>query len=173
MSNTIELKPTWAGLMPLLVEVAANGDTVEGRKQAMGELMRLAQATDARHAQQAAQPTEATFTRSEVQTAQYVMLGADNMRRQALSTKVEALWSGGHMDMADACTRAAVVAEKVFTETKAEGWSGVCWLYEVAETLGVWLFAAGEFISDEAIKAETIRILLEVNGLTELPKVDA
>ncbi len=44
--ETIDLTPTWAGLMPALVEIAANGTTAEGRQQAMAELMRLAKIVD-------------------------------------------------------------------------------------------------------------------------------
>lgn len=45
---TIDMTPTWVELMPLLVHVAIEGDTAEGRKSAMGELMRLAAAVDAK-----------------------------------------------------------------------------------------------------------------------------
>lgn len=44
--KAIDITPTWEGLMPMLVEVAANGDSTEGRKQAMSELMRLARMVD-------------------------------------------------------------------------------------------------------------------------------
>ena len=45
-TKTINITPTWAALMPVLVEVAANGSTAAGRKEAMGELMRLAKIVD-------------------------------------------------------------------------------------------------------------------------------
>ena len=45
-TRTIDITPSWQGLLPLLVEVAANGDTTEGRKSAMDELMRLAKTVD-------------------------------------------------------------------------------------------------------------------------------
>jgi len=50
MSNekvtTIDLRPTWRGLLPALVEVAVNGTTVEARKVAMDELFKLADFAD-------------------------------------------------------------------------------------------------------------------------------
>lgn len=42
----IVITPTWEGLVPLLVEVAANGSTAAGRMQAMNELKRLARIVD-------------------------------------------------------------------------------------------------------------------------------
>ena len=42
----IDITPTWRGLLPLLVEVAANGTTYKGRKEAMAELYRLADIVD-------------------------------------------------------------------------------------------------------------------------------
>lgn len=42
----IDMTPTWAALMPALVEAAANGSNAEGRKAAMGELLRLARTVD-------------------------------------------------------------------------------------------------------------------------------
>lgn len=42
----ITLTPTWTGLLPLLVEVAASGATHEGRKEAWAELRRLASNMD-------------------------------------------------------------------------------------------------------------------------------
>lgn len=44
--GVIDLTPTWAGVLPMLVEVAANGTSLSGRMAAMGELKRLAQITD-------------------------------------------------------------------------------------------------------------------------------
>jgi hypothetical protein len=44
--DTIDLTPTWRGLLPALVELAVNGTTAEARKTAMGELYRLADAVD-------------------------------------------------------------------------------------------------------------------------------
>jgi hypothetical protein len=43
---TMDLRPSWRGLLPALVEVAVNGTTPEGRKIAMEELMRLADFAD-------------------------------------------------------------------------------------------------------------------------------
>ncbi len=42
----IDVTPTWRDLMPLLIEVAANGATTKGRREAMAELMRLADLVD-------------------------------------------------------------------------------------------------------------------------------
>lgn len=42
----IDMTPTWRGLMPLLIEVAANGDSAGGRKGALDELNRLADMAD-------------------------------------------------------------------------------------------------------------------------------
>lgn len=64
-SKTIDMTPTWSQLMPMLVEVAANGDTVEGRKASMAELMRLAQQVDAQNAkakEETANPPLPCFT---------------------------------------------------------------------------------------------------------------
>jgi hypothetical protein len=49
-SETIEIVVRWEGIIPLLVEVAANGATLEVRKEAMGELRRLARIVDERNA---------------------------------------------------------------------------------------------------------------------------
>ncbi len=45
--KTIDLTPTWGALLPALVEVAANGETAEGKKVAMEELERMASISDA------------------------------------------------------------------------------------------------------------------------------
>lgn len=50
-ARTIELTPKWQDVMPILVEAAANGATVEGRKAAWSELMRLAKIADDLHAE--------------------------------------------------------------------------------------------------------------------------
>ena len=44
--KTIDICPTWQAILPVLVEVAANGSTAAGRMQAMDELMRLARIVD-------------------------------------------------------------------------------------------------------------------------------
>lgn len=44
--KTIDLTPTWRGLLPALVEVARNGTTAEGRKQAWDALYQLADHVD-------------------------------------------------------------------------------------------------------------------------------
>jgi len=56
--ETIDITPTWEGLLPLLVEVAANGETAEGRKEAMDELRRMARAVDAMNAKAKAEKGE-------------------------------------------------------------------------------------------------------------------
>jgi hypothetical protein len=45
-TESINICPSWAALIPLLVEVAANGNSSEGRKSAMDELVRLATIVD-------------------------------------------------------------------------------------------------------------------------------
>ena len=44
--RTIDITPTWQQLLPLLIEVAANGDTLKARQNALNELMRLAKTVD-------------------------------------------------------------------------------------------------------------------------------
>jgi hypothetical protein len=46
-NETIDITPTWEGILPVLVEVAVNGTSLEGRKEAMNELRRLARIVDA------------------------------------------------------------------------------------------------------------------------------
>jgi hypothetical protein len=45
-NETIDITPTWEGILPVLVEVAVNGTSLEGRKEAMNELRRLARIVD-------------------------------------------------------------------------------------------------------------------------------
>jgi len=42
----IEMKPTWRGLLPVLVEVAVRGTSSVGRKDAMDELHAIALAKE-------------------------------------------------------------------------------------------------------------------------------
>lgn len=49
--KTVSIVPTWEGVIPLLVEAAANGSTAEARKEAMGELLRLARTVDQMNAE--------------------------------------------------------------------------------------------------------------------------
>lgn len=56
MTETLDLTPTWESLIPLLVEVAANGTDAKARNQAMNELKRLARAVDERNAKAKEQP---------------------------------------------------------------------------------------------------------------------
>lgn len=44
--RTIDITPTWRGILPWLVEIAANGESVEGRAAAMAELLKLADIID-------------------------------------------------------------------------------------------------------------------------------
>lgn len=44
--ETIDITPTWSELLPTLIEVATNGATLEGRRNAMTELKRMARAAD-------------------------------------------------------------------------------------------------------------------------------
>lgn len=47
--KTIDITPEWGGLLPMLVEVAVNGETLKGRAEAMGHLRSLAEAADAQN----------------------------------------------------------------------------------------------------------------------------
>jgi hypothetical protein len=47
MSRTVNVTPTWTGLLPLLLEVAMNAETVEARRTAREELQRMARIADA------------------------------------------------------------------------------------------------------------------------------
>jgi hypothetical protein len=44
--ETIDMTPTWSGLLPALLAVIQNAETVEGRKAAEAELMRMARIAD-------------------------------------------------------------------------------------------------------------------------------
>jgi hypothetical protein len=44
--RTIDITPTWSGVLPLLVELATNATTVEARKDAEAELRKMARAAD-------------------------------------------------------------------------------------------------------------------------------
>jgi hypothetical protein len=46
-TGTLDITPTWHGIMPLLTEVALNGTSPEGRDTARAELTRLAKIADA------------------------------------------------------------------------------------------------------------------------------
>jgi hypothetical protein len=46
MTQTIDLTPTWAGLLPALVALTVNSSTDEGRETAQRELQRMAQVAD-------------------------------------------------------------------------------------------------------------------------------
>lgn len=45
--KTIDITPTWRGLLPALVEVAANGASTDGRRNALTELGRVCDMADA------------------------------------------------------------------------------------------------------------------------------
>jgi hypothetical protein len=45
--GTINIAPTWRGLLPVLIEVYNNAEKVENRKAAWEELVRMANAADA------------------------------------------------------------------------------------------------------------------------------
>lgn len=53
--KTIDITPSWEGILPLLVHVAEHGTTAEGRNAAMDELMRLARTVDQMNAEIRAQ----------------------------------------------------------------------------------------------------------------------
>jgi hypothetical protein len=44
--TTIDITPTWSGLLPVLVELATNATTVEAMKSAEGQLQKMASAAD-------------------------------------------------------------------------------------------------------------------------------
>jgi len=44
--KTIDVTPTWSGIMPILVELANNAETVESRRVAMDELRTMASLAD-------------------------------------------------------------------------------------------------------------------------------
>jgi hypothetical protein len=46
MTKTVDLTPTWSGILPALLAVIANGETVEARKAAEAELRRMAAIAD-------------------------------------------------------------------------------------------------------------------------------
>lgn len=49
--NKVDITPTWAALLPVLIEVAANGATAQARRDAHAELMRLAKTVDEQNAE--------------------------------------------------------------------------------------------------------------------------
>lgn len=61
--KTIKVVPTWRGILPILVEAAANGTTPEGRKAAWDELFKLADKVDARNAEIIAEKEKNKATR--------------------------------------------------------------------------------------------------------------
>jgi len=46
MKETINIAPSWSGITPLLVHIASHGETHEGRKAALAEIMRMAEIVD-------------------------------------------------------------------------------------------------------------------------------
>lgn len=44
--KTINIQPTWAGLLPALLAVVENGETAEARQEAREALQRMARAAD-------------------------------------------------------------------------------------------------------------------------------
>lgn len=57
--RTIDATPLWVGIMPLLIETAANGVSPEARTIAREELLRLAQAVDDMNARNEARRADA------------------------------------------------------------------------------------------------------------------
>src|SRR5579862_5465027 len=47
--ETIDITPEWGGLLPMLVEVAANGETLKSRAEAMANLRSLVEVVDAQN----------------------------------------------------------------------------------------------------------------------------
>lgn len=167
-AETIEITPTWRGIMPLLVELAANADSAEARKNSMDQLLKLADVIDAFNEEARKKKDEgetpekdphAGFVPEDVAfDAMYILLGANRMRH---TTKNWAdLWSGGgHLGMAEHCLRAAKIAGQVFCDWQDRGnhFESV-YAYDVAEPLGEWLSANGP-VGDEAIKAQTLHLI--------------
>jgi len=46
-TKTVDLTPTWSGILPALLSVIRNGETVEAQKIAEQELARMARLADA------------------------------------------------------------------------------------------------------------------------------
>jgi len=44
--ETIDITPTWRAILPILVEIAANGKTPQSRDDAMHQLLKLADTVD-------------------------------------------------------------------------------------------------------------------------------
>ncbi len=84
MLDSIDLTPTWISALPVLVEVAANGSTREGREAAWGELRRLARIVDAQ-----VEAAVATVERGQEAKAQ--------------ADREEACWSKHWNDGSDIC----------------------------------------------------------------------
>ena len=49
--KTVSIIPSWEAIVPVLVEVAANGQSAQARKEAMSELIRLAHTVDTHNEQ--------------------------------------------------------------------------------------------------------------------------
>jgi hypothetical protein len=45
-TETIDMTPTWAGLLPVLIHLSVNGTTIESRAMATSELARMANLAD-------------------------------------------------------------------------------------------------------------------------------
>ena len=54
--KTVDVTPTWRALIPVLVEVAVRGDSVEGRREALNALYELADFVDRANARAKAEP---------------------------------------------------------------------------------------------------------------------
>lgn len=72
------LAPTWAALIPVLVEVAANGDTTQARNQAMGELLRIATTVDEMNAEKTAEAQEEDHSLPEGAEIELTTLGTQD-----------------------------------------------------------------------------------------------
>lgn len=111
MARTLDLTPTWAGLMPALIALLQDG-TAEGQKTAREELARLARGMDSANA--AARSEEAAaLARAQEAAADLKAAHARGMAEgaaAALAAVSEAL------DMARACL-AAYPARDILAET--------------------------------------------------------
>lgn len=46
METEIEIKATWAGILPMLLAIYEDGETAKARADALGELQRMARTAD-------------------------------------------------------------------------------------------------------------------------------
>lgn len=171
-AETIEIIPTWRGIMPLLVELAANADSAAARKNSMDQLLKLADVVDAFNEEVRKKKDEgetpekdphAGFVPEDVAfDAMYVLLSAERARLAMTGPEWVDQWeTRGHMRMAERCLDAAKLAGQVFCDWQDQGNEfGAVYAYDVAEPLGEWLVKTGPVGTDDAaIKAEALHLI--------------